>query len=142
LGRVINTNNPGKRRDAAMRTIAEILRRLGQTGGEINDDVRDMVAMIVLSLREVDETIVETIEAWEKRGYWQKADKFQTEWMWAEAAANRLKKILKEDNWAALPEAMLKMLPKVAHIEINKMMRDPQEWDGAYERLMADLNKQ
>jgi hypothetical protein len=142
LGRVINTNNPGKRRDAAMRTIAEILRRLGQTGGEINDDVRDMVAMMVLSLHEIDETIVETIEAWEKRGYWQKADKFQTEWMWAESAANRLKKVLKEDNWAGLPEAMLKMLPKVAHIEINKMMRDPQEWDGAYERVMADLNKQ
>lgn len=139
MGRVINTNNPGKRRDAAMRTIAEILRRLGQTGGEINDDVRDMVAMMVISLREIDETIVETIEAWEKRGYWQKADKFQTEWMWAESAANRLKKIILEDNWAALPEAMLKMLPKVAHIEINKMMRDPQEWDGAYERLLKEL---
>lgn len=139
MGRVINTNNPGKRRDAAMRTIAEILRRLGQTGGEINDDVRDMVATMVISLREIDETIVETIEAWEKRGYWQKADKFQTEWMWAESAANRLKKIILEDNWAALPEAMLKMLPKVAHIEINKMMRDPQEWDGAYERLIKEL---
>src|SRR5687768_14532317 len=112
-----------------MRTIAELLRRLGQQGGDINDDVRDMVAMIVLCLREVDDTIVETIEAWEKRGYWQKADKFQVEWMWAEAAAKRLEKILKENNWPALPEAMLKMLPKVADIEINKMMRDPSDWD-------------
>lgn len=139
MGRVINTNNPGKRRSAALRTIAELLRRLGQQGGEINDEVRDMVALIFISLREIDETIIETIEAWEKRGYWQKADKFQVEWMWAEASAKRLEKLFKEDAWANLPEIMLKMLPHVADIEINKMMRNPSDWDGAYERLMKDL---
>ena len=65
MGRVINSNTPGKRRNAMMRTIAEILRRLGQQSGEINDDVRDMTAMIVFCLREIDESFPES-EALEK----------------------------------------------------------------------------
>jgi len=139
LGRVINTNNPGKRRNAMMRTIAEILRSLGQQGGEINDEVRDMTATIVYCLREIDESIIETIKAWEKRGYWQKADKFQQEWMWSEVAAKRLEKMVKEDNWAALPEHMMKLFPHFSDIVINKMTRKPSDWEGAYDRLMQEI---
>lgn len=141
MGRVINTNNPGKRRNAMMRTIAEILRRLGQEGGEINDEVRDMVATIVFCLRNIDESIIETIRAWEKRGYWQKADKFQQEWLWAEALANRLEKMLKEDNWVALPENMMKLFPHFSDIEVNKMTRNSADWEGAYDRLMEELTQ-
>ena len=46
MSRVINTNNPGKRRNSFMRTGAEILRRLSQQK-EINDETKDMVAMLV-----------------------------------------------------------------------------------------------
>ena len=53
MGRVINNNTPGKRRNAMMRTIAEILRRLGQHNGDITDEVRDMTAMIVFCLPSV-----------------------------------------------------------------------------------------
>ena len=139
MGRVINTNNPGKRRNAAMRTIAEILRRLGQQGGDINDEVRDMVANIVFCLRDIDKSIIETIQAWEKRGYWQKADKFQQQWMWADVFAKRLEKMLKEDNWTALPENMMKLFPHFSDIEINKMTRKASEWEGAYDKLMEEL---
>ena len=138
MGRVINNNTPGKKRNAMMRTIAEILRRLGQQNGEINDDVRDMTAMIVFCLREIDESIIETIKAWEKRGYWQKADKFQLEWMWSEQYAIKLEKLIREDNWSSLPEVMMKLFPHFADIEINKLTRNPDEWDGAYERLIGD----
>lgn len=139
LGRVINTNTPGKRRNAMMRTIAEILRRLGQQGGEVNDEVRDMVATIVYCLREIDDSIIDTIKAWEKRGYWQKADKFQQEWMWAEVAAKRLEKMLLDDNWATLPESMMKLFPHFSDIVINKMTRKPSDWEGAYDKLMEDI---
>ena len=40
MGRVINTNSPGKRRSFHMRTIAEILRRLTQKP-DVDDEVRD-----------------------------------------------------------------------------------------------------
>jgi hypothetical protein len=139
LGRVINTNTPGKRRNAMMRTIAEILRRLGQQGGDVDDAVRDMVATIVYCLREIDESIFDTIKAWEKRGYWQKADKFQQEWLWAELSAKRLENMLKEDDWASLPEYMMKLFPHFSNIVVNKMTRKPSDWEGAFDKLMEEL---
>ena len=136
MGRVINTNAPGKRRNQLMRLIAEIIRRLGQHQGDITDDVRDMVAAIVLSLREIDDGIIESIEAWEKRGYWQKADKFQQEWLWTGNNAARLEKMLREENWAALPDNMMKLFPHFSDIEVTKMTRPSSDWDGAYKKLM------
>jgi hypothetical protein len=136
MGRVINTNAPGKRRNQLMRLIAEIIRRLGQRQGDIDDEVRDMVATIILSLREIDDGIIESIQAWEKRGYWQKADKFQQEWLWTGNNAARLEKMLREQNWDALPENMMKLFPHFADIEVTKMTRPSSDWDGAYKKLM------
>jgi hypothetical protein len=136
MGRVINTNAPAKRRSHLMRTIAEIIRRLGQHQGEINDEVRDMVAMIVLCLREIDDGIVESIQAWEKRGYWQKADKFQQEWLWTGNMAAKVEKMLRTDDWDSMPEVMMKLFPHFSSIEINKMTRDPGEWAGCYQKLL------
>jgi hypothetical protein len=136
MGRVINTNAPAKRRSHLMRTIAEIIRRLGQHQGEINDEVRDMVAMIVLCLREIDDGIVESIQAWEKRGYWQKADKFQQEWLWTGNMASKIEKMLRTDDWDSLPEVMMKLFPHFSSIVVNKLTRNPDEWEGCYDRLM------
>ena len=141
MGRVINTNNPGKRRNHAMRSIAEILRRLGQRQGDIDDDVRDMVAMIVFCLREIDATVLDSIKAWEKRGYWNKADKFQMEWMWAGQLAKTVEEILFAEDWDQFPEIMMKLFPHFSDIEVNKMTRDSSLWIGSYDMLLKDLNK-
>ncbi|MEO1162189.1 MAG: hypothetical protein AAFV98_00275 [Chloroflexota bacterium] len=138
MGRVINNNTPGKKRSHMMRTIAEILRRLGQKGGTVDDDVRDMTAMIVFCLREIDESIIETIKAWEKRGYWQKADRFQREWMWSGDYATKLERIVRDENWSSMPDVMMQLFPHFADIEINRLTRNPDEWQGAYERLLED----
>ena len=139
MGRVINNNTPGKRRNHMMRTIAEILRRLGQQGGDITDDVRDMTAMIIYCLRDIDASIIETIKAWEKRGYWKKADKFQLDWMWSEQYAQKLERLIREDNWHMLPDVMMQLFPHFTSIEINKMTRKPSTWEGAYDRLIEEL---
>lgn len=136
MGRVINTNSPAKRRSHLMRTIAEILRRLGQRQGEIDDEVRDMVAMIVFCLREIDDGIIESIQAWEKRGYWKKADKFQQEWMWTGNMAAKVEKMLRDEAWDTLPDVMMKLFPHFSSIVINKMMRNPSEWEGCYAKLI------
>ncbi|MDQ7025963.1 MAG: hypothetical protein Q9P44_10440 [Anaerolineae bacterium] len=138
MGRVINPNSPGKRRGHLMRTIAEIIRRLGQHQGDIDDDVRDMVAMTIFCLREIDDGIIETIQAWEKRGYWTKADKFQQEWMWTGNMAAKIEKMLRAENWDELPDIMMKLFPHFSNIVINKMTRNPSDWEGCYDKLMED----
>ena len=76
MARVINTNSPGKRRNAHLRTVAEILRRLSQQQ-DITQETKDMVATLVYCLRGIDGTVEESMVAWEKRGYWKKSDEFQ-----------------------------------------------------------------
>lgn len=135
MARVINTNSPGKRRNAHMRTIAEILRHLSQQR-DIDQQTKDLVAMLVFCLRGIDQTVEESIRAWEKRGYWKKADDFQQKWWWSSLMADAIEKLLREGNWDAIPETMIKLYPYFADIQINRMTRDPADWDGAYARLM------
>jgi hypothetical protein len=140
MARVINTNAPQKRRTHLMRTIAEILRKLGQKQGA-DDEVRDMVATIVLCLREIDDTVTESIQAWEKRNYYKKADDFQEKWWWASQYAPRVEQIVREEKWDELHSVMMKLFPFFADIEINKEMRSDKDWLGGYDKLMSEKPK-
>jgi hypothetical protein len=135
MSRVINPDSNGKQRNQLMRTAAEILRRLTQKT-DIDNEVRDMVAMLVFCFREIDEGIDQSAAAWEKRDYWVKAEEFRQRWRWAGDMADQLQALVYQDNWAQLPQMMIKLLPRVADITITKMTRKESLWDGAYERLM------
>jgi hypothetical protein len=137
MSRVINPDNPGKKRNQLMRTSAELLRRLSQKG-TIDDEARDMLAMLVFCLREIDDGIEESSKAWEKRDYWMKAEEFRQRWMWAGKAADELKDVIFREDWAALPPMMLKLLPYFADIKITKYTRDESLWSNAYERLAEE----
>lgn len=137
MGRVINTDGPGKRRNNALRTLAEILRRLSQQNG-LDDNTKDMVAQMVFELRDVDATIDESAKAWEKRDYWMKAEEFRTKWRWAGAMADELLSIIVRDEWDKLPPFMLRLLPHVADIKVTKYTRDEMHWRNAYDKLMSD----
>ena len=140
MSRIINTNSPGKRRNSYMRTSAEILRRLSQQK-EINQETKDMAAMLVYSLRAIDGTIEESVRAWEKRGYWKKADDFQQKWWWSSLLSASIEKLVKTDSWEQLPDAMAKLFPHLAAIQINKLTRNPKDWAGCYQKLMAEREK-
>ena len=137
MARVINTNSPGKRRGAHMRTIAEILRRLSQQK-HINEESRDLASALVFCLRGITMTVEETMTAWEKRGYWKKSDDFQQKWWWASLSASSLEKLIQTDNWDKLPDAMAGLFPHVADIQISRMTRNPEAWRGAYNKLMQE----
>ncbi|GAB1421239.1 hypothetical protein MASR2M15_13910 [Anaerolineales bacterium] len=139
MGRVINTNNPGKRRNHHMRTIAELMRLL-TSRNSVDDDVKDMLAAIVFLLREVNATVEESITAWEKRGYWKKADDFQNKWWWASNLALDIEKTLQQENWENIPNILLKIYPHVSAIEIKSITRNSDAWAGAHHRLMNQDN--
>ncbi len=140
MARVINTNSPGKRRSAHMRTIAEILRRLSQQRA-INAETKDMTAMLVYCLRGISATVEESSQAWEKRGYWKKAIDFQDKWWWAERQASAIETLIKKDDWQTLPEIMVGLFPHFADMQISRLTRDPKNWVGAFERLRQELNR-
>ncbi|MBC8098490.1 MAG: hypothetical protein H7Y11_03530 [Armatimonadetes bacterium] len=137
MSRVINTDGPGKKRNQLMRTAAELVRRLSQKSA-IDDDAKDMLAMLVFCMREIDDGIEESSKAWEKRDYWMKAEEFRQRWMWAGKTADELKDILFREDWAALPTLMLRLLPQFAEIKITKFTRAESTWALAYTRLAEE----
>lgn len=137
MSRVVNTNSPGKRRNHHMRSCAELLRHLSQKA-EMDDEARDMVAALVVSLRGIDSTIDEAVEAWEKRGYWIKTEQFRHEWVWVGMAGDELAALLRQNDWEKIITAMTKLLPHFASMNINKLMRKPDLWEGEYARFIGE----
>jgi hypothetical protein len=137
MSRVTNPNNPGKRRTYHMRSGAELLRHLSQKA-EIDDEARDMLAAIIFALREIDGSIDEAVDAWEKRDYWIKAEQFRHKWTWVSLYADQLAALLRAEDWAAIPPMMMKMLPYFAEIKIHKLMRSADTWEGKYKDFMNE----
>lgn len=138
MSRVINTDSPGKRRNQLMRTGAELMRYLSQKQ-DIDDEAKNMLALLVLTLREIADGIDESTVAWEKRNYWIKAEEFRRNWQWTAEMAAELETVLKKGEWHNLPPLMVRLLPYFADIKVTKFTRKPSLWHGCYDRLMEGV---
>ena len=137
MSRIIATEGPGKIRSQHRRTIAEALRRLSQKPG-LDDEVRDLAALIVFCLHRIADTIEQTTEAWDKRNYYLKADRFREGWRWVEPMTDELSAIIYEERWNQLPEVLVQLMPHFSDITIKKLTRKPSLWKGAYDKFMQD----
>jgi hypothetical protein len=134
---VINVNSPGKRRSQARRTIAEALRHL-YSKRDLDAEAKDLAALIVFSLREIEQGVEESAAAWEKRDYFRKADQLRTEWAWAGKTAAALTKVLSAGWWEDLPDLLAHLLPHFQDVTVNKLTRSPELWQGCYARLLQE----
>src|SRR4051812_48397310 len=137
MGRVITVDGVGAERNRLRRTIAEALRLLAQKSA-IDEEARDLAALIVYSLRQVSQGVDTSAKAWEKRDYFMKADRFRSEWEWVDAAAKQLERILLQGRWDSLPTTLAALLPHFSDVKLTKMTRTSDLWDGCYERLMKE----
>lgn len=137
MSRVINTNNPGKVRSNNMRTIAEILRRVG-VKAEIDAEARDMFAALVFLLRDIHESALTTVNAWEKRGYWMKADRFMRDWEWSAEMASNLEDVLRNEAWDLVPRLLGELAPQTAEVQVKNLTRSTSAWRGAYQKLLSE----
>jgi len=75
LSKIYSPESAGKDRTRLSKTIVLALRELMKQT-EPDATTRDLTAFIVLALEEIAANIDGSVEAWEKRGYWVKADRF------------------------------------------------------------------
>jgi hypothetical protein len=136
MTRVVNTDSVGKARNQHMRTAAEVMRRLSQKT-ELDAEARDMAAQLVFCFKQIEDGIEEAMVAWEKRNYWNKVEQFRKQWIWVGRAAARLEQVIRAEAWDQLPVQLAGLFEHFAGITITKFMRDPDIWQGAYERLMS-----
>lgn len=137
MSRVININSPTKIRNQHRRTIAELLRHLSQKP-QVDAEAKDMAASLVYLLREINEGVEQTVLAWEKRGYWMKAERFVRQWEWTAELAANIEDVIRNAAWELLPELLADLFGRFADIKIKTMTRKPTAWQGAYQKLLAD----
>jgi hypothetical protein len=135
VSRLINIDSPTTQRNRLRRGIANALRNLAQRQ-QLDDDARDLAAFIALALRELHAGVERSAEAWERRNYYLKADRFRSEWAWCEASGGRLEATIKAGDWARLPELLAQLAPRFSDIRIARPTRAPEAWRGSYDRLM------
>ncbi len=139
MGRIIKLESAGKERTQLLRSISlAVLALMGQD--EVNTQVRDLAAFITLALEAISETIEISVSAWEKRGYWLKADKFRLEWCWAENLGKKMRIALFEEDWSEVALTTAHVAEKIKDIYLPKHTRSATPWVGAW-KTFQETNK-
>ncbi len=138
MTRIINRSTPGKERvrlsKAIVITIREFMRQQ-----EPNQSTKDMIAFIILALQQIAQGIDKSVAAWEKRGYWVKADKYRMEWQWTGQYAKELGSEFHKENWQAIPKILINIMEKFKDIKVSDRHRMGQPWQGAYQEYQSTL---
>jgi hypothetical protein len=137
MSRIISIEGPGKIRNQHRRTIAEALRRLSLKQ-KLDNEAKDLAALIVFCLHGIADTVEQTTDAWDKRNYYLKADRFREEWRWVEPVTDQLSAVIYDGRWSELADALVLLMPHFADVTIKKMTRKPSLWKGAYEKFMQE----
>jgi hypothetical protein len=134
LGRLVNTSSGQKDRGRLSKSIVLALRELmKQAQPDITS--KDLAAYISLALLAIFESIEGSVAAWEKRGYWVKADRFRLEWEWTKAMGERMEQSVLTEDWNSIAMDAVKIAQKFSHITIAAKHRLGTPWSGAYEQL-------
>ena len=96
---------------------------------------RDLAAFIALALAQISAGIDVSVAAWEKRGYWVKADRFRMEWLWSASYADKMKAAVLSDDWATVALTMTQVAQKLSKIQVPAGHRLGRPWVGAWKRL-------
>ena len=136
MGRFVKTGSAGKDRVLLEKGIVVAIRELTKQSG-INETTRDLLAFIALSLKSIGETIDESVSAWEKRGYWVKADRYRMEWMWAGKLGDDMKLAMSTENWAEVAWITGQVTQKLSTVKIAQRNRLGTPWIGSYKKLIS-----
>jgi hypothetical protein len=137
MSRVINPDSVGKERTQLSKGIVLAIRELARQSRPWAES-RDMAAFIALALTQIAAGIDASVAAWEKRGYWVKADRFRMDWMWAEAYAGKMKTAVLADDWATIAMTMTQVAAKLSKINVPPGHRLGRPWVGAWKKLSQE----
>jgi hypothetical protein len=136
LGRVINPDGAGKNRTTLTRSVVLALRELVKQN-DTNQQTLDLAAYIALALDAIAATIDSSVAAWEKRGYWLKADRFRMEWAWTLSLGQNMRKAVLQQDWALVAVTAAQIAEKLRTVEVPQRHKLGTPWVGAWERLSA-----
>ena len=131
---IINPESAGKERTQLTKAIVLAVRELARQT-DVTEEAKDLAAFIAIALKNVWEGIDVSVAAWEKRGYWVKADRFRMDWMWTGQVAEKMRTALLAEDWGTIAMLMPQIAQKFGKIEVSKNHRLGKPWVGAYGQL-------
>ncbi len=134
MSRVINPDSAGKERQRLIKAIVVAVRELAQRANP-DREARDLAAFIAAALIVVHGTIDLSVKAWEKRGYWVKADRFRMEWDWAGILGEKLRKSVLSEDWSGVASIGAQVAQKLGDVNVPVRNRIGRPWVGAWDRL-------
>jgi hypothetical protein len=134
LSRIINPDSAGKERTRLTKSIVLAVRVLAQQTGP-GAESRDLAAFIALALAAVADTIDVSVAAWEKRGYWVKADRFRMDWAWAAQYADKMRRAVLAEDWGEVALAAAQIAQRLNKITVPPGHRLGTPWVGAWKVL-------
>ena len=141
MARVINLESAGKDRKKLLQAVTLALRELGRQTG-VDTHTKDLAAFIAMTLEGINRTIDPSVAAWEKRGYWLKADRFRMEWSWTGSLGESFRKALLEDDWRSVASLIPKLADKVKGVNLPQHSRLGTPWDGAWDLMLKEKGSQ
>ena len=134
MARVINLNNIGTERKRLTKSVVIALRELMKQQSP-DSSTFDLAAYISLALHAIFKTVDQSVTAWEKRGYWLKADRFRLQWEWAEVDSLEMRNALLTEDWAIVALVSARVAEKLSEVEVSKRHRLGTPWVGAWDHL-------
>lgn len=138
MGRVVNPDSAGKIRTRLSKEIVLALRELMRQQ-EADDHSRDLAAFIALALMEIHDTVDQSVIAWEKRGYWVKADHFRLEWEWAASLSNKMRSAVISEDWITVATTSAQVAQKMMKVQVPVRHRLGEPWTGAWHHLKQEI---
>jgi len=137
VSRVINPDSAGKERTRLCKSIVLSIRELMKQT-EPDGKSLDLAAFIATALLEIHATVDSSVQAWEKRGYWVKADRFRMEWEWTKQMGENVRSAVLKDNWAEIAILAVRVGQKLMNVEVSAKHRLGSPWVGAWLRLQQE----
>src|SRR5689334_176247 len=133
---IINPESAGKERTQLTKAIVLAVRELARQT-KVTDEAKDLAAFIALALKNISEGIDVSVAAWEKRGYWVKADRFRMDWVWTGQYADKMKVAIFTDDWGTIAMLMPQIAQKFNKIVISENHRLGKPWAGSFKQLTS-----
>ncbi len=140
MGRLVKAGTAGKDRLLLEKGIVLAIGQLARQAG-MDETTRDLLAYVALSLISIGETIDESVGAWEKRGYWVKADRYRMEWAWSGQLGEQLKQAILLEEWPEVVRIIGLVTQKLSTVKIAQRNRMGSPWTGAYRKLISQMQR-
>jgi hypothetical protein len=137
VSRIVNSQSTGRERAQLVRAIVVAIRELSRQSS-FGEEARDLGSFIVLALQTVLKGVDASAKAWEKRGYWVKADRFRMDWDWAEPLAAQLRSAIESADEPLVASLVMRIAQRLSGVQVSSNPRVGKPWIGAFARLRSD----